>query len=179
MNPDELPDARLTLADLSRKYREILALRAADGPAPRERLRALATEFPGALRELDALPPEVIHARLEELARAASVGEAPPWAQWSMAYHGLMRITLAVKRSLSLGSLDLIAAQSISLAMSARWGSALDEDYVRSLAAPPQGRLGVVVFAALGARFSAAPDALWRSLFPTARPDRFLPLAPR
>ena len=46
---------------IARKYRALVALRARrDGggaPATRDELRALATEFPGCLRELDTLGP--------------------------------------------------------------------------------------------------------------------------
>lgn len=54
---------------LEGKYRELLDLRVRASSAPdRARLRALAAQFPGALRELDELPRHEIERRIDELA---------------------------------------------------------------------------------------------------------------
>lgn len=84
---------------LVRKYEQIREMRRAheDGTEgdPRELMRALAAEFPGALRELDELPMQTIEARLEAL-RAP---QPPAWADTMSRYHGWMRLALAIKRA--------------------------------------------------------------------------------
>lgn len=176
----KLPHAEVSAADLQRKYAQILALRRASEPASRDVLRALAREFPGALRELDALPLDEVTGRVEALAGVVDLHEGPAWARWLAAYHGLMRLTLALKLALSArGAQALADAQSFADAADARWGHALGVDFVRAVHAPPRGRLGVVVFAALGARFGEDPAHIWQTLFPTARRDRFAPAAGR
>lgn len=171
----KLPDARVSREDLLRKYRALRALRAAEGPAPRASLRALAAEFPGALREVDALPMDEIVARERCLAARASLEESPAWARWLAAYHGLMRVTLALKRLLSARDHDDAALRALGDRATDPGGEPLGEDYVRAVRAPPRGRLGVVVFARLGARFEVPPEAIWQALFPTRREDRFAP----
>lgn len=91
-----------TLPRLLFKYEEIVELRrlaTLGGPAPRERLRALARELPGSLRTLDALAPDVLARRLHEL-RAAVAGDAPaqPWMHVELAYHAAIRRLLAERR---------------------------------------------------------------------------------
>lgn len=61
----------MTRAALARKYRALLALRAAGEPA--RALRTLAAEFPGALRELDELPTAELERRVEELSGDAEL----------------------------------------------------------------------------------------------------------
>lgn len=166
----DLPDVTVTADDLRRKYAVLLELREGRRPHDPAQLRALATEFPGALRELDALSLEALRARHDALTDATS----PPWVQWMAAYHGLMRLTLALKRSLPSRTAPSPArVTGLAAAASARWGATLDEGFVRAVHRPPLGRLGPLVFDALGARFGEDPDALWQALFPTARRDRF------
>lgn len=175
-SPPSIPAATVTPDDLRRKYDLLVALREGTRAGARDTLRALATEFPGALRELDALPLEALRAR-----RAAVDASPPPaWVAWIGAYHGLMRVTLALKRAVPARA-DLEGARVTALAAAASraWGGALDEAFVRAVQRPPRGRLGPLVFAVLGARFAEAPEVIWQALFPTARPDRFEPLAGR
>lgn len=90
----------MTPLDLVRKYDALLALRAANLAAPlspehRQRLRALAAEFPSALRELDALPTDLLEAR-----RHAAASATPPrWVAWMCRYHVLMREELDRRRT--------------------------------------------------------------------------------
>ncbi len=56
-------------------------------------LRALANEFPGALRELDRLPTEEIIRRRNLLAE----DKDEPWIDWMHSYHLLCRQQLAAK----------------------------------------------------------------------------------
>ena len=77
---------------------ELRRLGAPDAEAEdRARLRALANEFPGALRELDTLPTDEIVRR----ATALESGAHEPWMDWLGDFHDLMRIALEVKRTLS------------------------------------------------------------------------------
>src|SRR4051812_9379411 len=62
----------------------------------RARLRALANEFPGALRELDPLPTDEIARR----AAALESGARESWMDWLGDFHDLMRVALEVKRTL-------------------------------------------------------------------------------
>lgn len=84
------------------KYLTLHALRLAKAQsgevAPREQLRALAQRFPGALRELDRLPLERIEARIGELdAALAGTRPAPDWVPLQLAYHGWLKLALAVR----------------------------------------------------------------------------------
>lgn len=173
--PFTLPEARVTRDDLLRKYRALRALREARDVAPRSVLRALAAEFPGALRELDALSMGELRAREAALAEVTSLDDAPSWARWVAAYHGLMRVTLALKRWLSEASRDEALVEAAGQRALGPCGDPLGGDYLRAVREPPAGRLGVVVFARLGARFGEAPEVIWQRLFPTAREDRFRP----
>lgn len=89
----------MTPADLVRKYDALLLLRATLttplSPEHRQRLRALAAEFPSALRELDALSTEVLLARRDDAASATP----PRWVAWMCRYHALMRDELARRRA--------------------------------------------------------------------------------
>jgi hypothetical protein len=89
----------VTPADLRRKYVALLALRNALAAAPsdneRQALRALASEFPGALRELDSYPQAELERRLALVEHAA----LDPWVTWMCRYHALMRDELARRRA--------------------------------------------------------------------------------
>src|SRR5262249_24293508 len=66
---------RRVAADLARKYRVMLELRAANaGNESRAELRALATGFPGVLRELDSMAAGEIARRPGACERAAAGG---------------------------------------------------------------------------------------------------------
>lgn len=171
-----MPSAMVDVDDLRRKYDLLVELREGKRPGGRDVLRALATEFPGALRELDAMPLEALRTR------RAAVDESPPpgWIAWIAAYHGLMRVTLALKRAVpARADLEGSRVTALAAAASGAWGEALDEAFVRAVQRPPRGRLGPLVFDALGARFGVAPEVIWQALFPTARVDRFEPLGGR
>jgi len=95
------------LSALARKYRKLLELRveyARTGQVTeRDVLRALAAEFPGALRELDRLPLEEIERRAAALEEAAAGRAGEPWMQWLVAYHALLRAALFVKGEVAKG----------------------------------------------------------------------------
>jgi hypothetical protein len=89
--------------------------------ADRDAMRALATEFPGALRELDRLGAVEIERRVTVLSTARAGDDDEPWMAWIVAYHDLMRQVLTDKRAgtgarapegrASLGALRALAAR--------------------------------------------------------------------
>lgn len=169
MNAPDLPA-------LARKYRTLLALRAdhdRDGRvAAKDRLRALAGEFPGALRELDAMPAAEMAARAEALEAAT---EAAPWMAALGGYHAMMRAALAIKRAYAEGGAaegERVRAAVAALREGA--GITLDGKDLAAIAAPPGGRLGVFVFERLGRELGREPAELWQATFPTGRADRFV-----
>lgn len=153
---------RASLAALREKYEAMLALRLDHDrakrdptfvePDPRPAMAKLAARFPGALREIDDLPLDVIRARIEALAIAE--GDDTSVARWMIAqdsFHRLARGALATKRWLGKTRSEaqyLSAAFATAIAEGtvlddARvWASALDD-----VARPPRGRLMNVVFA--------------------------------
>jgi hypothetical protein len=144
---------------IARKYRALVALRARrDGggaPATRDELRALATEFPGCLRELDTLGPGELGRRAAAAAAAAVGGAREPWMDWIVGYHALMSEALAVR------------AQGAT-------GGAADGDALAAAAlAPPEGRLNIMVLRELGARFGVAAATIAETLFPLRRPSPY------
>lgn len=84
------------------KYEEMLRLRrsSAGEDAPRDALRALSAEFPGALRELDRLSVEEIEARLIAL-RSGTPG---PVLEAVALYHRRLREALTSHRNSALRS---------------------------------------------------------------------------
>jgi hypothetical protein len=152
------------LAPLAAKYRRMLALRHA-GAGDRAALRALAADFPGALRELDTLPTDEIARRAE----ATAAGVFEPWMEWMLAYHALMRAALLLKRRLAAGgSVD----DALLDAVRAASGAPIDAAFARAVAAPIHGRLMAEVFGVLAARFGRERRELWDALFPPRRGPR-------
>jgi hypothetical protein len=146
---------------LARKYEALAALRArrdTDGaPATRVELRALASEFPGCLRELDTLGTAELARRTLACAAVAERGAAPePWMAWIDGYHALMR-------------------QALQTRAARLRGTAPDEsdDFVRAVLAPPGGRVGVVILRALASRFGVPAATIAAALFPTRRPSPY------
>jgi hypothetical protein len=173
----------LELGALARKYRVMGELRRAlpahavagveDEPLPDEtpeqkgELRQFAAEFPGALRELDTLASDEIDRRRAALEHAAAGGAVEPWMEWMHAYHALMRAALAVKRALARGPLDDAARARLAAA-----GSPVDDAFLDAVAAPPHGRLNVVVFSRLATQFSTPASEIWDALYPRRAGER-------
>jgi len=158
-------------AAMLRKYRLLARWRsvrdrsAAGGP-DRAALRAMADEFPGALRELDVLGAAELLRRVEHL---AGEGDGSPWLPWIVAYHRLMKVALVAKRTagrtrqLSAGALPPVLA-------GASGDGSLDEALARKAARPAAGRLSVVVLRALGEHFGVPVERISTTLFPPRRP---------
>ena len=142
--------------------------------AARGVLRALAREFPGALRELDTVTLAEIDDRQRALAEAADTGRVEAWMGWMADYHTTMRAALIIKgvllRSGDLSDPVVLCAKEEA---SQRTGLSIDDDFVRNVAHPPQGRLNRVVFERLGRNFGVSPDQIWQALFPARRVGRY------
>jgi hypothetical protein len=161
------------LRALARKYHVMGTLRAAgagdETPDERAALRQIAAEFPGALRELDTLPTDVIAAREHALEAAATSGIVEPWMSWMHGYHALMRAALALKRRYGKTTpVDPEALQAIARAA----GVPLDDAFVHAVASPPSGRLMAVVFDRLSAEFGISRKLIWDTLFPARKGER-------
>jgi len=112
--------------------------------------------------------------RRDAAARAAAGGATEPWMAWIGAYHALMRATLHVKARLAKAAPRAREpAAALAREASRMCGIALDAEYVRAVARPPQGRLGIVVMQRLSALFREPPETIARALFPVRRPSPY------
>jgi hypothetical protein len=151
------------LHSLARKYRALAALRRGQSALAKSDARALANEFPGALRELDSLPLDAIDARLADVARAGRGGRAESWILPMLAYHARMRQLLAVKRLLAGERCpDPECASMIAFAL----GPNCDPALVVRVAAPPAGRLNRLAFELIASELGHAEGDLEGMLFP-------------
>jgi hypothetical protein len=163
------------LLALSRKYETLAALRrerrvAAEGEVP-PALRALAREFPGALRELDTLTLAEIDSRARRLSRAARAEHEPePWMAWMIEYHRIMKAALFVKARLTKRSATAVDARELAAEASREHAVPVEEAFVAAVATPPGGRLNHVVFRELAHRFGESPEIIREALFPARRP---------
>lgn len=153
---------------LARKYATMRLLREAhargEGIAPTATLRALAAEFPGALHEIDRLPPALLDARAAETARCLREPSAEaPWMRRVSAWHALLAAALRAKRD---GAHRARDPRSLARELTAASGVTVDEDFARSLAAPAGGRLVPLVLRALAAHLGEDEPTLRASLFP-------------
>ena len=133
-------------AELFDKYSELVALRMEVGTAAhsvRERLQRLAARFPGALRELDALPFDELARRKDAVKRAMDSGDAAPWMDRMARYHRLLSGALVAKRWLSRRGSDEDRAGAFENDNAATdaiaWRDSLDE-----VSRPPDGRLSTL-----------------------------------
>jgi hypothetical protein len=161
--PEVTPDVR---AALLRKYRLLTRWRrskdaagqaaepSGDVAAPAA-MRALAEEFPGALRELDLLGLPELERRAAYLA-AEPTPEPEPWLAWIHAYHALMRLALALRSATPPAALPPIE----------------DERFLHDARRPPGGRLSTAVLQALARRFERPAEEIRAVLFPPRRPHR-------
>jgi hypothetical protein len=144
-----LPPDRLQA--LARKYRRLVDLRGkrdSDGPAAtRAELRALAGEFPGALRELDTLGPAELARRAGACGAALGGAAQEPWMAWIDGFHALMRRALEARAG-------------------GRGGA---DDFERLVLAPPDGRMLPVVVQEVAAAFGVPPEQVAATLFPSRR----------
>lgn len=140
-------DASDSLAELAQKYEALVAwsrVRHAGLEEPENSVyRAMATRFPGALRELEVLSTEALEARRDAVA-AVIAGARPvePWMRCLLAYHRWMRAALWVRarkttfgRDLAELARDASAAHKINA----------DEAFVAGIFTPDRGRMRPLV----------------------------------
>jgi hypothetical protein len=176
---------RSQLQALERKYRTLMeihrALAAWDDARAAELDHELAEEFPGALRELQTLPLEVLEARAAALAAAVEGASPDPWMLWMGDYHALLRAALRIKRRLRRQApLDDAAAEALAAEVTsavlgevrpASGGAValVDRTFVQSVAHPPGGRVNQVVFERLAMLHGVPAETIAAALFSRRR----------
>lgn len=159
--------AHSLLAALGRKYRVLSELRRGLVPGEVGVLKRLAAEFPGALRELDCLPLDVIDRRRDAVSRAEQGAPLEPWIEWMIAYHRLMRLALAAKRRLaSARSPGFEQATRIALELRLECAEPCEPAFVERVASPPSGRLNRLVFEELAIVLGRSSFEIEGALFP-------------
>jgi hypothetical protein len=161
---------REDLLALEAKYAQLEALRRArerGEPIPeRAVFKALAGQFPGALRELDKLPMVVIEMRRQQLGIAVAGGLVEPWMAWMVAYHALLRAALWIKMRTAKRP-DVTSERVVILVrgVADEFGFGVDEQFVVDVARPQAGRINAVVLGRLEVIFGVSMGELRRGLF--------------
>ncbi len=174
----------LDLARLRFKYEAILALRLrgkGDGP-PVAELRALALEFPGALRALDVLTLAHVHDRIDAIVSAElDPGQVAQWMLAELTFAHAMRGVKAVKAWLR--GRKKIDAQTHAkfardverlhdAALALQW-----KDDLQQIAQPPRGRLVPLALARVAATLGISAEEATALVFrddarPRSRSDQ-------
>lgn len=160
---------------LLRKYRQLATWRRArdrdpDAAVDRAALRALALEFPGALRELDTLGEAELDRRIQSLEAPVGLEPVETWMVWIVTYHRWMRAALDVKARLGgRRRVDEATRRALSAAASQAAGVPVDGAFVDAIAHPPHGRLSQLVLAHVARTLDAPSVALANTLFPPRR----------
>jgi hypothetical protein len=151
------------LASLRVKYEEMLRLRQdASGADPRRAMAALASRYPGALREIDELPLAALRSRVDELAAAEAAGGVAPWMEAIHWFHVLTRGALCAKKWLG-------GRKSVDAELTLEFDRVVDgfcwgedarawRDKLGRIASPPRGRVTDLVFEEIGARLRVSID---------------------
>jgi hypothetical protein len=142
-------------------------------PDPRAAMAELARDFPGALREIDELPIDVIRARIDALTIAENDdSRAEPWMHAHAIFHRLARGALATKRWLEGRALtpDLEAAFADALPTLSNAREAADwATDLAAIAEPPRGRIMDLVFARLAAELGVDEASARAAVLPPRR----------
>jgi hypothetical protein len=168
--------SREALGELRAKYAEMLEMRlehdakCEDVARVRVRMGALASRFPGALRELDALELGEIRRRVVAIERVlVGGGDAEPWMEAVALFHALARGALVTKRWLARRKrIDArvrrdFAAAVVTLPFTDDT-RAWSDDLAR-VASPPRGRLTDLVFTRLAATLGTSEREARRRVF--------------
>jgi hypothetical protein len=167
------------LEELHSKYAEMLAMRLAEEveqaarPSEsevRKRMMALASRFPGALREIDALELSEIRARMDKL-RAVLSGERAVelWMEAVILFHQFARGALCAKRWLrgrkrvdaEVERAYAAEVETLSFPEDARgWATELAH-----VAAPPDGRVTQLVFVRVARSLGTTASEARRLIF--------------
>jgi hypothetical protein len=152
------------LIDLRSKYVEMRDLRSSPVADPRPRLAALASRFPGALREIDDLPLSEIDRRIDALSLAETKpNEAKDWMHAMVRFHALARGVLFAKRSL--------AEEPEGGAVWPDEARVWTDDLAR-VARPPRGRVMDLVYERLGGELGMPPHVAKELVFGRSRRAR-------
>jgi hypothetical protein len=168
---------RSDLAALREKYEEMLRLRLeSSGADPRRAMAALASQFPGALREIDELPLETIAARVTDLRASERGGPVARWMEATHLFHALTRGALCAKKWLA-GRKDV--GEEVRREFDREVGSLCWVDDARAwqadlarVASPPRGRVTELVYERMGAVLGVSPDEARTLVFGSARRER-------
>jgi hypothetical protein len=156
------------------KYQTLRALRLQTHEvAPRAELAALAARFPGALRELDRLPLDVIEARLGAIdAVVRGAAEPQSWMRLQVAYHGFMRAALRIRRLLAAAearagqdAITYLARIGYTPALDEPALERFDDEALATIAKPPRGRLNPWVIAQVARDHGVHQDLVIAALF--------------
>jgi hypothetical protein len=170
---------RAELSALREKYEEMLRLRLEPGGGdPRRAMAALASQFPGSLREIDELSLETIASRLAQL-RASEHGASPaPWMEATSLFHALTRGALCAKKWLA-GRKPAEIDDDVRSAFDREVTALCWADDARAwkphlarLAGPPRGRVTELVYERMGAQLEMSADEARMLVFGEGRSRR-------
>jgi hypothetical protein len=166
--------AAKSILGLCDKYQALLALRVHETDvAPRAEMAALAAAYPGALRELDQLPLQVIERRLACLREViAGSARVERWMTLQVAYHGYMRAVLRLRRAL-LASGERSFVDPVACLERHAYTAAPDEPapawftptVLQNIVRPPRGRLNPWVMELVARDQSVSPQDVLDALF--------------
>lgn len=140
-------------------------------PDPRAAMAELARDFPGALREIDELPIDVIRQRIDVLVRAeGDASHAESWMGAQLSFHRLARGALAAKRWLEGRPLTADLADAFARVVltlpHARDAAAWTSD-LAAIAQPPRGRIMDLVYARLALELGTDVASARAALMPS------------
>jgi hypothetical protein len=168
---------RSDLAALREKYERMLELRLApSGGDPRRAMAALASRFPGALREIDDLPLETIAARVREIRACEDGSPGARWMEATHLFHTLTRGALCAKRWLAGRKEidDAVRAAFDRAVVTLCWeqdARSWRDDLAR-LAAPPRGRVTELVYERIGRLLGVSAEEARHLVFGFSRRAR-------
>ncbi len=156
--PCFLRHLRHMLDALLAKYIEIKRLREDTSASdPTFAMRALAERFPGALRELDALPLEIIDARIASLVQAIELDSPEPWMIALDRYHAWLRLALRMRREM--GERTMTSARVWLARCEDELAPRVHDVLLEAMLFPPAGRLNRVVLSHVASELCV--DASW------------------
>ncbi len=178
--------SRTTLLALETKYRELAALKRAresyeslgvfslvgrEKEARAEAMRKIATDFPGALRELEEMSSDQLEARAECVcAIVDSGGLVPLWLRIVWEYHCAIKWILLVKASGIRKRISALRWRRLQTQLlqehenieteALQWLRSVDALGINRYLSPHNGRLVDEVWAGLSGRFGKSVDEL-------------------
>lgn len=137
------------------------------------RMRELAREFPGALRELEASPATLLVEKARRVAAAQIAGgAAEPWMTVVIDFHAALREVLVLKHALAVraprgvpSDEDLVAVAEAAAGRDGRYAWPTDAAALLALRSPTGGRIMPLLWTALAARHGQPPATLERWVF--------------